>query len=191
MSQIFTKKDFKTTRWAGGKTTELFIFPENSSFKERNFSFRLSTASVEVEESVFTALPEVKRALMVLEGEMELTHVNQHSKVLKKFDVDHFNGSWETLSKGKCTDFNLMTKGNIRGVLESVRLEKGAEKEYELFDQNKMSFIYLIKGGLEINLEKEKLKLATGNLLFMESLDCFKVTSSYASEYVIITISLN
>jgi environmental stress-induced protein Ves len=40
-----------TAKWSGGETTELFISPEGSSYKKRDFDFRLSTATVEVNQS--------------------------------------------------------------------------------------------------------------------------------------------
>ena len=66
------KEEQTTIRWSGGLSTELYIFPEDSEYVERNFKYRLSTATVEIEQSVFTPLPGVDRTLMVLEGEMKL-----------------------------------------------------------------------------------------------------------------------
>ncbi len=91
---------FCTTGWSGGETTELFINPQNSQFKDRDFIFRLSMATVEVEKTQFTSLPGCTRKLMVLRGEMILSHVNQHSKKLKPFDQDRFLGDWGTNAEG-------------------------------------------------------------------------------------------
>lgn len=68
------KKQHTTTKWSGGETTELFIYPENANYKAGNYQFRLSTATVEIEASTFTPLPGVDRTLIVLEGEMQLDH---------------------------------------------------------------------------------------------------------------------
>ena len=132
MIQLITKENFTTTNWSGGNTTELFIFPQGTSFKERNFSFRLSTASVETEESTFTPLPNIKRTLMVLEGEMELNHLKHHKKLLKKYDIDTFEGEWETFSKGKCINFNLMTKNNFEGIIKAIKIGPETQKKYDL-----------------------------------------------------------
>lgn len=189
MNQLLGEKNFITKSWAGGKTTELFIFPRNASLKDGNFSFRLSTASVESEESVFSALPEVKRSLMVLEGEMELTHLHQHKKVLKKFNIDHFNGGWQTHSKGKCIDFNLMTKGKTEGVLTAFTLKKYTEIEYDFTAKNKKYFVYLIKGELLGKSKMQDYHLLKGNLLVIDTPSIFNFSASQFSEYIIIKVS--
>ena len=71
--KIYPASTQKTAKWSGGLTTELFIYPEGSAYSERNFDFRLSTATVEIETSVFTPLPHVQRTLMVLE--LSLIHI--------------------------------------------------------------------------------------------------------------------
>ena len=55
--QIIKAESFTTSPWNGGSTTELFIYPMTSKYTSRNFHFRLSTATVNVEESTFTSLP--------------------------------------------------------------------------------------------------------------------------------------
>ncbi len=72
--KIIRKEDIKTTNWSGGTTSELFIFPVSSTYKDLNFEFRLSRATIETEESIFTPLPHVKRKLMLLDGELELKY---------------------------------------------------------------------------------------------------------------------
>tara|TARA_B110000046_G_C12822374_1_gene325965 strand:- start:26 stop:199 length:174 start_codon:yes stop_codon:yes gene_type:complete len=52
---------------------------------------------------------------MVLDGQMNLAHKNQHNSDLSRFDVDRFDGAWETTSMGKCVDFNLMLREGFRG----------------------------------------------------------------------------
>ena len=108
-------KTYKTTDWSGGKTTEMYIYPKDCSYNERNFDFRISTAKVESETSQFTSLPNVHRKLMVLDGSIIINHEGQHSKKLAKFDLDTFEGNWKTSAIGTCTDFNLMSTNNNEG----------------------------------------------------------------------------
>ena len=37
-----TAGDFRTSTWSGGTTTELFLYPENGSYAQREFLFRIS-----------------------------------------------------------------------------------------------------------------------------------------------------
>lgn len=115
------KSDYNTSTWSGGTTTEIRIMPEDSRYADREFLWRLSSATVEVEESTFTALPDYDRLIMMLEGEMDLCHNHGPWIHLAEFEPHAFDGGDETLSKGKVVDFNLMLrKGKCRGAVVPV-----------------------------------------------------------------------
>lgn len=146
--EIRRKEAQKTANWSGGQTTEIYIYPEGSDYKERDFLFRLSTATVEVSSSEFTPLPGVNRTLMVLEGEMELIHEGYHRCTLLPLQKDIFQGGWKTRSIGECIDFNLMCREKTSGDLNGMVLPKGHTLE---FDEAKAPFyIYLYKGKVEM-----------------------------------------
>ena len=117
--QIIRKEMQKTTAWSGGTTTEIAIYPVNSEYAQRNFKWRISTASVNNEASNFTMLPGVWRILMVMEGDLYLEHTGYHKVHLAPFEQDQFSGEWETKSIGKATDFNVML---AEGYVASLRL---------------------------------------------------------------------
>src|SRR5947208_13265953 len=118
--------DTRTTiKWASGTSTEIFIYPLGGSFVDRNFLFRISTATVEAEESTFTFFQGITRHLMILKGELELIHEDRYTRHLKPYDQDTFSGEWSTRSKGKVTDFNLMLKGACTGSLTHHSIKKG------------------------------------------------------------------
>ncbi len=124
---IIKANQHKTTTWSGGTTTQLFIFPEGSDYQKRDFLFRISTATVETEESTFTSLPGFKRKLMILEGELLIKHKGHYEKKLKQFEQDEFRGGWETSAVGKVTDFNLMMSRGVEGSLKFISLKEGEE----------------------------------------------------------------
>ncbi len=159
--KIIKNKDLKSKSWSGGKTTELYIFPENASYKEFDFEFRISTATVEVEESIYTPLQGVSRTLMVLEGELELNHIGHHTSKLQPYDQDQFMGHWETHSLGVVTNFNLMTRNECQGVLKKVSLLTG---EHHL-PVNTKSVYYIHKG--EVGFMGCKAK--SGDVLILEA----------------------
>ena len=35
---VRTEKDYKVSKWSGGDTTELYLYPENGDYKAGNFS---------------------------------------------------------------------------------------------------------------------------------------------------------
>ena len=56
-----TPADFVTSTWSGGTTTQLAIAPEGAVYAERSFLWRVSSATVELETSDFTPLPDYNR----------------------------------------------------------------------------------------------------------------------------------
>ncbi|MBK5240500.1 HutD family protein [Clostridium sp.] len=62
------KNPHKTSVWSGGTTTELYIHPKGSIYSEHDFNWRLSSAVVEVERSIFTPLQGITRLVMIMKG---------------------------------------------------------------------------------------------------------------------------
>lgn len=123
--RIIRKEEQNTGTWAGGTTTQLAIWPPEADYKLRNFEWRMSSARVDLEESPFTSLPGIHRLIMILEGKVHLIHEGHHETTLDAFDQDSFEGSWNTLSRGRCVDFNLMTAAGCCGRLEALRAPSG------------------------------------------------------------------
>lgn len=144
---FFPSSSIKTTAWSGGTTSELFISPEGSDFKSGDYKLRLSIATVEVEESVFTSLPDVKRTLMVLNGQLRLSHEGHHETVLNPLEKDQFLGDWNTKSWGKVTDFNLMTKGDCIGKLNGYKFDEVQSLSIKSSEQN--VFIHVREGNIK------------------------------------------
>ncbi len=153
--------DLETKQWSGGTTTQLAIYPENASYQDRNFLFRISTATVEANESVFTKLPGIKRKLMILDGEIKIEHKNHHSKILKKFEQDEFMGDWDTKSLGKATDFNLMTTGNLQGEI----LAKSFQDQLIIQESAEYIGLYIYEGKLKIKLQNEEYLVNKGDFI--------------------------
>ena len=68
--KLLTKTEYVTTSWSGGTTTQLAISPEGAVYADRDFLWRLSSATVELERSDFTPLPDYNRFLAVLDGKI-------------------------------------------------------------------------------------------------------------------------
>ncbi len=202
--EIIRKEEYKTSQWAGGTTTELFIYPKDAIYRERNFKWRLSSAKVDVEESTFTHLPGILRIIMILEGELTLEHEGHHSTSLKPFEQDHFSGEWITRSFGKVVDFNLMMNQGCNGKVEVISMDKGEEKDILL--NNKIEDIkqfyeigeafYCVNGNIEIIIEKEeKLSLDEGDLFLItrkvkDKIDTLKFLNSQKEDAKMIQASI-
>lgn len=169
--KVLKESDYTTTKWSGGDTTQLYIYPEDGNYAERNFLFRLSSATVTDEKSSFTKLKGTSRKLMVLSGEMKLEHKGRYSKVLKEFEQDSFMGEWDTISYGKVVDFNLMTNAPCIGKLEhikviensSVKLIVSSEKANKVFKA-----LYPINKSMKLLLGEEEIEVAEKGLVIIE-----------------------
>ena len=98
------------TRWSGGSTTELFLYPSDGSYAQRRFQIRISSAVVEIPESRFTRLDGVTRYLTPLCEGFYLKR-NGRWQFLSRGDVLQFSGEEDVLCRGTGRDLNLMLKG--------------------------------------------------------------------------------
>ena len=122
-----TPADYVTTSWSGGTTTQLTIAPVGAAYADRDFLWRVSSATVELDESDFTALPDYHRYISTVRGDMALSHNVGAELTLHPGDVHDFDGGANTHSRGRCTDFNLMLrKGKADGAMSSLRLTAGS-----------------------------------------------------------------
>ncbi|WP_042274745.1 HutD family protein [[Clostridium] dakarense] len=156
--KVIRKDEYKTSTWSGGTTTQLYIYPEESQYSKMEFLFRISSAKVEVEESVFTQLPGINREIMIIDGELELEHEGHHNTKLSRFDKDRFSGDWTTRSYGKVTDFNLMMNNGCDGSLEHIEIKRGSRKNIELYKDERWdkvaNVLYCVNGSVVIELEE-------------------------------------
>ena len=166
-SKIITSEHFKPSPWSGGTTLELFIHPPGADYQQRNFQFRLSTATVETQKSDFTSLPGISRKLMVLAGKIAISHKDHYSRKLEKFEVDSFEGDWETSSFGKCTDFNLMTTGKTDGEIAGIVLENEQSLNCNIKENCDWVFIYVFSGKVRIDINNIIANLNKGDLLIL------------------------
>lgn len=179
MSQIkIIKKDkLSSSKWSGGTTTQLYIYPEDELYENRNFTFRISSAKVDLEESTFTKLPNIKRRIMILDGRLKLIHENHHSVTLEKFQKDTFYGHWNTKSYGKVTDFNLMLNENADGFIEYINLEN--KKTINVYKDDKYNntteVFYCVKGKINISINNERYELKAGDVAIMKNIHNLKI----------------
>jgi environmental stress-induced protein Ves len=165
--KVIAREQQQTSSWSGGTTTQLAIYPEASSYIDRNFLWRLSTAVVEVEESCFTKLQGFYRRLMVLEGELELVHKEHHSIKLMPYEQDSFKGDWDTTGYGKARDFNLMLKEGLTGELKQFTVNEKFKLSIEAAAENNFYALYCFKGAAYIKGEEESAEIMSGDMLLI------------------------
>ena len=144
--KMYQKEDYPVSNWSGGKTTQLFIYPENSEYAKRNFLFRISSATVDCERSEFTSLPGVDRVILPLKGSLHLFYEGHGEKVLAPYEQDRFDGGWNTVSVGKATDFNLMLREGTKGEVEVHPLQ--TQENLCLQNDDSMMLVFAAEGNL-------------------------------------------
>jgi len=130
--EIITKDKIKTSNWSGGTTNEIYIYPENSNYKSLDFSWRISSATVDLEHSTFTSLPNIYRYITTLEGSMDLCHNKGPLTHLEPFEIHGFSGDFNTESFGKVIDFNLMLGPGCDGVMDTLKLTDDSSLKLKL-----------------------------------------------------------
>lgn len=170
--RIHRSGNYLTSRWSGGRTTQLGIYPENCDYTEQNFIWRLSSATINGPESEFTKLPDYKRLLVLLDGELTLSYADGHRVALSKFQKHAFDGSASIKSLGSAKDFNLMYQKDQEADVEvlslsdeeiSVPLQRSKKYDYQFH------CFYCIGDRAEIAYKIENIALKKGDLLEIRS----------------------
>jgi environmental stress-induced protein Ves len=131
--RLLTQEDYATSRWGGGSTTQLAVAPQDARYERRDFLWRVSSASVELEESEFTPLPDYERLICAISGQMQLSHNGAPYLPLAPGQVHRFDGAAQTHCRGKVTDFNLMLrKGQCQGEMWAVRVQENGTRAHSI-----------------------------------------------------------
>ena len=173
---IIPKENNTPTNWYGGSSAELTTYPENSSFTEKNFLWRLGYAKINIPESNFSKLPGVSRTLMVTSGKMDIEHINHYKKTLSVLESDNFMGDYDTKTYGICSVFNLMTQKNYKGKLIPITLFHNNTNEFSYTASYNEEIcavcLYPISGSFKTSINNSELNVKTGDLLRIDCLEC-------------------
>lgn len=163
--RIIKPEEYETGVWSGGTTTQLAIYPPGTSYADRNFIFRLSSATVDTEQSEFTHLPDYDRWLMIFEGSARLVHSSEREVTINPYEYDAFDGGISTVSFGRVTDYNLMLRKGGTGSMKAIGLDENI-KEIRIMPQGEyqsgFAGIFLRGEYAQITLCGEPLKLENG-----------------------------
>lgn len=169
--RLYGTDNFNTSKWSGGDTTQFAIYPENAKYIDRDFVWRLSSASVDVEESTFTKLPDFDRILMVLEGEAVLSHGEERTVKLTALEQDSFSGDARTKCFGKIKDYNLIMKKGCSGSLKVYEVQSAAQT-IEKADQGEHTHasygFYCIEGYVVVSAAGDTHMVPAGKQLVLD-----------------------
>lgn len=163
--RVIRREEYGRSKWSGGETREIAIYPESAKYSDRNFIWRLSSATVEIEESSFTDFTGFKRIIMIIDGAMTLEHKNHGSAQLEPFWPHSFQGEWITKSFGKATDFNLIMKESCSGSLKAISLMGSDKFVISPCEEGYHHIYYLAKGEIEAEFNGGHYILSEGDSL--------------------------
>ncbi len=141
-----------------------------------------------MEESDFTILSGVNRQIMSLDGEITLSHNGNVPIKLMPLEVHSFSGDAFTKSKGKCTDFNLMTTGSIKAEMVSWSLSADTSANFIPQADIQKIFLYAFKGHANIGIDGENIKLRTGAFLAIDDVKSDEIKLCADIETIIATV---
>lgn len=138
---------YKSSEWSGGSTSEIYIHPIGADFTSGNYEARISLAKVELEESLFTPLPDVERTLTVLEGNHQLSLNDRGFVPVNQYSPVTFSGNDKTESRGKALNFNFMKKTSDAHELNVMQADQ--KERIVLMPKYKNALVFIIDGKAE------------------------------------------
>lgn len=159
-----TPRDYIDSTWSGGQTRQVYIYPPTSNYGDRDFDYRISTATVELASSVFTSLPAYERQLMTLDKTITLIHTDSQKTVsLAPYHPYGFSGADPIESQGTCTDFNLIHSPYYEGMIEAISANKPVFKKKE-----KVQLFYFLEDQM-LHINHDTYHLNKGDSLLVTS----------------------
>lgn len=155
-----SQKDYRISDWSGGKTIQIAIGPADAVYADRDFLWRVSSATVDLPESDYSSLPDYMRFITPLRGEMRLSHNGAAAFDLETYEIHYFDGADATHSWGCCTDFNLMLR---KGVCDGSMISfASAERPVTVVPEEHVEtmVVYCTKGSVTVSCENGSVELA-------------------------------
>ena len=183
--KIIAREDFKTTKWAGGETTQLAIYPEDADFADRDFLWRISSATFTGTESTFSDFSGYQRYLLPIEGQLSVSHKGLYSRDLKKYEVEYFDGGWETSSTNSpdCRDYNFIVKSGNPAKLQII----GEGEKYIIKPSTMVTLFSTGNFVVDIGMGKDYREIDGFSLHVLETDTEMEISIITASEPVILT----
>lgn len=179
--KIISKDSIKPSVWDGGKTFEYLIYPKDSIYAERNFLFRISSASITKTPSHFTRFLGFKRYLVMLDNVLEIDR-NNKKEFYTESDIFKFPSNDEIVSYSLGNDFNLMVADSV--AFSSVELSN------ELKNSTSDFVFVFAKKPTSLQLNNQEITLKSNDLLCLENSGKDTITISSNGKVLFISVQL-
>ncbi|MBS4761294.1 HutD family protein [Carnobacteriaceae bacterium zg-ZUI252] len=156
---VLNKDEFITSTWSGGKTTQMFLSPANVGYEIGKFDIRISSATIEIEESNFSKLPGYDRIICTLNNDILIQHNDEKKTLLKPLQLHTFSGDDITKSFGQCTDFNVIYKRNFSVNCNVITTQ-------QTLDAHKTYFLY-VSDDCKVTINDSDYNFAKGTCVYI------------------------
>lgn len=145
--KIWTPNEFKTVNWknGGGLTEELLVYPEVDPFK-----WRMSVATIQ-SSGPFSFFRGYRRILVLLSGEIAITHSHKSEVILQPMNPYLFEGDMKTdcrLLSESSRDFNFIFNPDFVDCKLSCTVVKAGDK---VRLKEGPCFVYVSEGRVRIH----------------------------------------
>lgn len=107
------KNQLETSHWSGGKTHQYYIFPEIAQYSERDFIFRISSATLDIAPSTFTQFDGYDRYLLMIDNQLTIK-INDQDHAILQDEIIQFNSCDECIAYTTGSVFNLMVNDKVK-----------------------------------------------------------------------------
>lgn len=161
---IIKKNQGAVSKWSNGITREMFIYPQTAALKNRNFIFRVSSARIDSEHSVFSNFDGFIRYLIPLNADMQIKHEDRPYFLLKAHNLHCFAGDIKTESMHTCKqliDFNVIIDKNYAC---DMQITKNIDMKNVPYIKYDIVLVYLLNATAMYN----NTNLEKGDLLIID-----------------------
>lgn len=169
--EVIRKETVAVSRWSGGETRAYAIYPKDAVYADRDFDFRISSATIEEVPSQFTNFEGYHRYLAMLDNHVQLT-LNGKKQQYTKHELFAFQSTDLITSYTQGIDFNLMLANHIVDEVVTVTNQP--------FQTNQPYIMLFALGSGEVGVNNQPLA--------MESWDCILITNE-AQQSVVVTLN--
>lgn len=178
---IIKKENLQPALWEGGKTFEYFIYPEDAVYSERNFLFRVSSATIEKVPSSFTRFENFTRYLIMLDNHLKINH-NGIEENYSENEVFRFDSDDIIVSQSSGTDFNLIVAEPVQ--FSSVKILSDLQNVTHDF------MLIFAKTETKIQFGAKEIMLTENDLLCIENPENENLTMKSTSHVIVGLISI-
>lgn len=170
--KIIKKENQTTAKLQNGIVKELYIYPESSKYRNRDFVWMFSILILEEEEFIFENLPNYERYIMLIKGQLKLEHKGYYRTKLALFECDWSSGEWLTYGNGKSENFSLILSKGLKGCIDSLKIKDGIYVDDMIWNTSKefkkeAKALYCYNEGLSVEFNNYQYSLGIGDILLI------------------------